>query len=91
MKILSNKKYKELLQKNENLALKNVNLTLDNSDKDAEIQLYNTQVNILLGKVDDLSTKLETKTKEITRLKKLLKENNIDTTKKVAKKTTKKK
>ena len=91
MKILSNKKYRELLDKNENLALKNVNLTLDNDDKDAEIQIYNTQVNILLGKVDDLSTKLETKTKEITRLKKLLKENDIDTTKKVAKKTTKKK
>lgn len=78
IKLISNKKYNELKDKIDNQALKIVDLTLDNSDKDEEINIYNQQVNYLMAEVAELTDKLEEKTTELKNLKLVLRRNKID-------------
>lgn len=78
MKILSTKKYNELVETNKRLAKEKLDLTLDNADKDEQMNLYNQQVNILMGKVEDLTDKLEKKSTELKNLKLVLRRNKID-------------
>ena len=78
MKIISTKRYNELIDKVNSNADKIVELKLDLDDVKTENDLYNTQVNILMGKVEDLTDKLEKKTTELKNLKLVLTRNKID-------------
>ena len=68
MKILSTKKYNDLTDKLDYYISKNVDLLLDSADKDAEMKIYNDQVNYLMGQVEDLTSKLDKAKKKIAKL-----------------------
>jgi len=68
IKIITKKRYNELIDRNNDLAMKNIDLTLDKDHLEGEITLYNTQVNHLMGKVEDLTDKLEKANKKIVKL-----------------------
>lgn len=68
IKIITRKRYNELIDRNNDLAMKNIDLTLDKDHLEGEITLYNTQVNHLMGKVEDLTDKLNKAQKKIDKL-----------------------
>lgn len=69
-KIISRKKYKEMIETKNKLVKNNIELTLDLQDKENDIEIYLEQVQYLQNEVSKLRKKYEKKTKKVVKKEK---------------------
>ena len=73
-KIISGKKYKEMIEAKNKLVKNNIELTLDLQDKENDIEIYLEQVQYLQNEVSKLRKKYEKKTKKVVKKEKKVEE-----------------